>query len=41
MHLTPQEYVAENRLDVPDRDMLDEMIERARDEGIDIFGVRN
>jgi hypothetical protein len=39
MRLTPQDYVAENRLDLPDWDQLDEMIAHARDEGINFFGV--
>ena len=39
MRLTPQDYVAKKRLDLPDRDQLDEMIERVRDEGVWLFGV--
>ena len=39
MRLTPRDYVAKKRLDLPDRDQLDEMIERVRDEGIWLFGV--
>jgi hypothetical protein len=39
MRPTPQQYVAENQLDLPARDLLDEMIDRPRDEGISMFGV--